>query len=320
MDPISTAIGAGGEVLGMLTSQATAKQQYKRTQQLMSKQQHNQMALNQQGQNLQMQTWRDTNYPAQVAMLKEAGLNPSLLYGKGGGGGATTGSQGGGSASMGQAQQANPMGIESIMQMNIMKAQTELIEAQKNKTIAETPKTGNLGDTSIEGTKARAEADRASANESNMRSKALEIANAYSAQEKETVIAKQAEETKKIALENQWTQEQWINNTKLLEREVLGKYLENELTKTKTDMTETQIKQIKTEIVQKWTELSQKATGLDQEAQKIELEKFKAEIQNRYPSIMNVSGGLIQGALNQLEVIGRYFNPKVFDYADRKPK
>ena len=39
----------------------------------------------------QKELWDETNYPAQVKMMEQAGLNPALLYGKGGGGGATTG-------------------------------------------------------------------------------------------------------------------------------------------------------------------------------------------------------------------------------------
>ena len=43
----------------------------------------NQQMLNEHGQRLQLKTWEQTNYPAQVQMLKEAGLNPALLYGIG---------------------------------------------------------------------------------------------------------------------------------------------------------------------------------------------------------------------------------------------
>ena len=42
--------------------------------------------------NKQFEMWENTNYSAQVEQLKKAGLNPALLYGKGGGMGATTGS------------------------------------------------------------------------------------------------------------------------------------------------------------------------------------------------------------------------------------
>ena len=77
------------------------------------RQQQRQMELNQQGHDLQMDMWNKTNYGAQIGHMKEAGLNPALMYGMGGGGGATTGSQGGGSAAKGMAQKQ--MGIEGLM-------------------------------------------------------------------------------------------------------------------------------------------------------------------------------------------------------------
>ena len=40
----------------------------------------------------QLEMWEKTNYPAQMEMLKKAGLNPALLYGTSGGGGMTVGS------------------------------------------------------------------------------------------------------------------------------------------------------------------------------------------------------------------------------------
>ena len=70
------------------------------------------------------------------------------MYAKGGPGG-TTGGQGGGSASMGSSPNAIPMGISNIMQLKQMQAQIDLINAQRLKTEAETPKTGNLGDVAV---------------------------------------------------------------------------------------------------------------------------------------------------------------------------
>ena len=73
-------------------------------QQTLNQQQYEkQRLLNEQGQEIQMDTFRRTGPGAQLAMLKDAGLNPSLLYGKGGMGGSTLGSQTGGSASGGSA-------------------------------------------------------------------------------------------------------------------------------------------------------------------------------------------------------------------------
>ena len=60
------------------------------------------------------------------------------MYGMGGGGGTTAGSQGGGSAASGSVDQARAMDMSNIMAA----AQLALVEAQKNKTLAE----GRLAD------------------------------------------------------------------------------------------------------------------------------------------------------------------------------
>ena len=90
---------------------------------LMGLQFGNQLKLNQQGHNLQKKMWDETNYGAQVAHMKKAGLSVGLMYGKGGGSGTTTGSQSGGSASMGQAPQTRPMDIGTMLQSMMLKSQ-----------------------------------------------------------------------------------------------------------------------------------------------------------------------------------------------------
>ena len=128
---------AVGGAIGMIGEGARYRRNMKGQKNLMDIQQQNQMALNQQGHKLQMDMWKKTNYPAQIAMLKEAGLNPALMYGSAGQGG-TTGSQGGGSAAGGAVPGVN---------MNDM-----LIGAQIANLNADTSKKENEG--RLEGLKA----------------------------------------------------------------------------------------------------------------------------------------------------------------------
>jgi len=120
--------GIGGAVLGMMGGMYGATNQHRRQKALMGTQYQHQRMLNQQGHELQHEMWKKTNYPAQVRMMKEAGLNPALMYGSAGQGGST-GSQGGGSASGGQASPFNPMDVSNMMKL---KAETELLNAQKD--------------------------------------------------------------------------------------------------------------------------------------------------------------------------------------------
>lgn len=127
------AIGAeaGGQVVNEALNRGAEWRQFDKTKTLMDIQNKNQQKLNKQGQDIQMQMWKDTNYPAQMKMIEEAGLNPAMLYGKGGAGGATTGSQGGGSASSGQVSQGKSGGMDimTAMQAGLLKAQKANIEA-----------------------------------------------------------------------------------------------------------------------------------------------------------------------------------------------
>lgn len=80
--------------------------------------------------------WQRTNYGAQMKELSKAGLNPGLLYGMGGGGGGTTGG-GGGMPSGGQAAQG--MDIKGAVELALLNAQRENIEADTENKRATTP-------------------------------------------------------------------------------------------------------------------------------------------------------------------------------------
>jgi hypothetical protein len=123
--------GVGTQALGMLGGIGQANRQYHRQKRLMGFQQQNQMALNQQGHDLQMDMWNKTNYGAQVKHMRDAGLNPALMYGSAGQGGST-GSQGGGSAAGGNAQAERVMDLSNALTM----AQIKGIEAKAEDDLA----------------------------------------------------------------------------------------------------------------------------------------------------------------------------------------
>jgi len=132
--------GVAGGVLGMIGQNKRAKKQHNRQKELMGIQFGNQQELNKQGQKLQMKTWKDTGYGAQMEMMKEAGLNPGLMYGMSGGGGQTTGSQGGGSAQSGNSHA--PMDIGASVQAGLMMAQAKKLNAETEEIKKKTDKVG----------------------------------------------------------------------------------------------------------------------------------------------------------------------------------
>jgi hypothetical protein len=136
----TTGGAATTQLLGMIGGHQQERRNYRNNQKLMGLQNQYQRGLNQQGHDLQMDMWNKTNYGAQVEHMKNAGLNPALMY-KGAGAGGTTGSQGGGSASMGSSQQGKVMDLQNAL----IGKQAALLDSQKNKTDAETRNI--LGDT-----------------------------------------------------------------------------------------------------------------------------------------------------------------------------
>lgn len=146
-------IGAGVQGLGMLGQRGRERRSMQHQRELMDKQKENQMTLNEQGQRLAMQTWKETSYGPQMEMMKEAGLNPALMYGMSGGGGQTTSSGSGGSASGGQAPAPQPMELDKMMNAAMLAAQIKNINADTAQKEATTDSTrgeeGTIGATQI---------------------------------------------------------------------------------------------------------------------------------------------------------------------------
>lgn len=151
----AVAQGVSNVAGGLIANAGASRRQRKAFQQqkqLMDIQQMNQRELNQQGFDLQKRMWDETNYGAQMEHLKNAGLNPAIMYGMSGGGGVTTGSQGGGSAASGSAPAYSQPQSMDISNALMMSAQIKLLEAQAKKAEAEADSTRG-----VEGTKGAAE-------------------------------------------------------------------------------------------------------------------------------------------------------------------
>lgn len=131
----SQVIGAGLDIASAIGNIGAGKRQQKRQKELMDIQNRNQRGLNEQGQQLAMQTWNDTNAGAQVKHLEDAGLNVGLMYEKGGVGGTTSAGSGGSAASgsAGMEIQTKVNGMEMASQL----ASQELMKANADKARAE---------------------------------------------------------------------------------------------------------------------------------------------------------------------------------------
>jgi hypothetical protein len=134
-------IAAAGQLLGIGLGQMFRGQQMADQEKLMAQQLRNQKDLNKHQQELQMETWRKTNYNAQRQQMEKAGLNVGLMYEGGGAGGQSTSSVGG-SASGGNAPQTQTQGMGMMLQAQQIASQTKLNEALANKANADATRAG----------------------------------------------------------------------------------------------------------------------------------------------------------------------------------
>lgn len=207
----------------------------------------------------QMEMWRNTNYPAQMAMLKQAGLNPALMY-KGGGDGGTT------AISQGSVTGANaPTGggeIQAMMAMGLTRqlqqAQIENIKASTEKTKAETTavapaiqktqaETASITQ-GIENQKAAAElieAQRYATNimsDINARSSNSQVASAARRLEQET------EQVKQMLRENNIGEETIKSKVMQIQMDAINAYLSGLKTEQDTEKSKAEIENMQQQI------------------------------------------------------------------------
>lgn len=154
-----------GEIMGMIGGTILGDMQAREQGRLQEETQNRQAELNKEqakySQGLAKEYWDYTNWENQVSHLKNAGLNPALMYGRGGSGGQTGGGKAEGVSQPEQkqmqiAQNAQAMGLqlanlesqikvnESVAEKNKAEAEkmsgvdTEVARADIEKVIAET--------------------------------------------------------------------------------------------------------------------------------------------------------------------------------------
>lgn len=141
---LGTGMGLVGTLTGMNSQQQAMQDQWRLEKEKMALQaKYNREQANY-SQQLALDMWNKTNYEEQVKHMQAAGLNPALLYSKGGPGGSTAGAGTAAPVSDGTTQ-AVGMGIQA-KQIAISQAQQM---AETAKTVAETAKISGVDTESV---------------------------------------------------------------------------------------------------------------------------------------------------------------------------
>lgn len=289
------AIGAASAGIGMLGGIGQANRQYHRQKKLMGVQQQNQMALNQQGHDLQMDMWNKTNYKAQMEHMKAAGLNPALMYGMSGGGGTTAGSQGGGSAASGQVGQERVMDLSNMMAM----AQIGKIKAETKEILGET----DLGEAKVLDLLAGIDKTKADTRLVKANEKGQKILNEINEASSDAQIRQYTaqlgytlQQAENVRLENYILNESKEANIKKYKEEAVGQSIENMLKRANISKTKEETRAIGVKLSQEWVRLGQK----DKE---LRISKFKEEVKAEFPTLWQAGGKMVNDLLDTTETI-----------------
>lgn len=297
---IFSIFGAG---LNAAMSSGTANEQWGNQLKLMEIQNryNEQMAKNNQLRNKDL--WDYTNYENQKQHIKNAGLNPALMYGMGGGGGVSaSGAQGQGvtqptdrSVEMGLKQQELGLQLASIA------SQVDLNKSQAEKNKAEAEKISGVDTRAQEAT-----IDNLIAQTSNEKvRKGLILGQIRVADAEEELKRNTADWTKDKADETRWNIKSLQKGIDKLVEEVNGMKLDNELKERTIDnkikessltlqnlmaeillkgsqekINEEQAKAIPAKTLQGWEDLTKKGEALI--IQKEQMKAYVQDVFNRY--------------------------------------
>lgn len=313
MGAIGDIIGGGLDIANAI--QNSPNKQMKRTKQLMDIQVQNQEKLNVQAQELAMKTWKETNYPAQIAMMKEAGINPALMYGSAGSGGSTNAGSGG-SAASGQSPNGRTFDLMNLIAMKQISADVELKKSETKLNNTNADVIGSIGKG-----KGQAEIDNLIAQTKNETLKGelikvqtlqQQIQNSNTQDIIDANLDNIAASTSKLLAEGNLTRDNAQNIINESAAKAVGQMFENELTQAKIKLTDTERENIKTKAQQTWNELGIRGWEAG-------IKNFEAEIKAEYPSAGDVFGAILKKAYKSVKQI-EIKHPGLFGGADYKDK
>lgn len=260
----------------------------------------------------ELEMWEKTGYGAQKKQMLEAGINPALMYGMSGGGGQTVGGGAGAGVAAhaatggGEEIQGMGLGLQAAMQqaqIDVMKSQADL-----NKASAESKR-----GTETEESKARTESIYQGIANAKIEGRLKEIqANILSIEEtlkKETyteavdeIIANSARAKTLLDREEQaynLDRATYKANVDILIQQSVNAITQGALLKAQVNKTSAELQEIKQKIKSMAEQTAQGWADLDIKEKQTRIQQFTAELNANFPSIMNVIGGKVNGALEE---------------------
>lgn len=250
----------------------------------------------------QLEMWKATNYAQQVAEMRKAGLSPGLIYGMKGGGGVTTGSPGGsvqgGTAPSGGGEVLG--GIEMGMQLQLLKAQKENIEADTAN------KRGDAANKPLVGENLQAGTENAKANTAltNVRTEMAKIEQEIQGRTKEDAITaiqhgalKIMDEARSALAQANVDEATYETEIQKIQAELAGIYIRNAKDTAATALTVEQTNKIGIELAQQWNKLGIDQQNANTHAGRLKLEQFIRNVTDRTKLAAETAKGLVQAIL-----------------------
>lgn len=305
---LAPAISGAVGLIGMGIARGKDRRQLVQQEKLQNLQIRGQQQLLDYSMGKELEMWEKTGYEAQKQQMKNAGINPALLYGMGGGGGQTVGTGNAGTVTGGQAPSGSGRETEEMLgmgiQMALMQSQKRVLDTQADKNAAEAEATGgvrtDLAKTEIQSLTQGIENAKAVQKLTEVQTKIANI--------DEWIKGRSKSESAEIIM---WQAEKILNEVELLHREnivnkatmndridtvkteLAGKYLSNQLTKAQTTteqgkpaiqteeikVMEQQWKGIIRQGIQKWRELELQGYKTNSDAERQIHEQFINDLQ-----------------------------------------
>lgn len=297
----SAAAGAIGPIMGAfgIGAKAQDRRQVEQQRKLQGLAIEGSKAMTDYQHDKQMQMWRDTNWSAQMKEAEKAGLSTAWLMGKGGG---TVGQMGSGGMSISggnAADAASTQNAQTASQMAI--AQMENIQANTEKTKAETTKIGGVDTANVEANTALTQANKA------IQEVAARVANETEDKQVEAIVYAANEQVQKAREQfnkAQVSEESQQATVAKIKAEAIGAGINNILMEAQVGKTRAETRATAEGIKQKWEQVSQGWKGLDIQEKQTKIMEFKNEIDAQYPGIWNVAGRAIDDMITQIVTVG----------------